>query len=338
MHTKKRKRIIGTIIWIALPFVVAIAALCMGRYSLSPHAVFKALLAGPGMAANDPAALVVYNVRLPRVLLALLVGAGLSTAGCCFQSIFSNPLASPDTLGVSSGAAFGAALGILFSCGLLVTQLLAMVFGLAAIGLTFLLSRMKSDGGILMIVLSGVIASAFFNALVSAIKYLADPLTKLPEITYWLMGSMLGASYSDLLFGVPLIALPLLIIYLLRWRLNVLMLPDDEVSSLGIRVKPMRWLVIMLCTLVIAACVSVCGQVGWVGLVIPHMARRIAGTDHRYAVPACISIGAVYLLLIDTLARVLTSGELPLTILTAIIGVPIFVFLFFRKGAVGFEA
>ena len=185
-----RKKRILNIVWIVLPAAIALAAICVGRYSLSPRQVLAAFFAGPSSANKDPAVLIVYNVRLPRTILAFFVGAGLSVAGCCFQSIFSNPLASPDTLGVSSGAAFGAALGILLSLSLLGVQLFALGFGVLAIALTFLLSRLRQDSGVLMVVLAGVISSAFFNALISAAKYLADPLTKLPEITYWLMGGL----------------------------------------------------------------------------------------------------------------------------------------------------
>jgi iron complex transport system permease protein len=328
-----RKKRILNIVWIVLPAAIALAAICVGRYSLSPRQVLAAFFAGPSSANKDPAVLIVYNVRLPRTILAFFVGAGLSVAGCCFQSIFSNPLASPDTLGVSSGAAFGAALGILLSLSLLGVQLFALGFGVLAIALTFLLSRLRQDSGVLMVVLAGVISSAFFNALISAAKYLADPLTKLPEITYWLMGSMMGASYNDLKLAVPLIGLPVIVLFLLRWKLNILILPDEEAISLGERPKLLRWCIILLCTAIIAACVSVCGQVGWVGLVIPHLARSIVGSDHRFTLPACISMGGCYLLAIDTIARSLTSGELPLSILTAVIGVPLFVVLFFRKEA-----
>lgn len=333
-----RKRLKYNILWIVLPVIAALSALCLGRYFLSPGQVVDVLFTGPAAAANNPASLVVYNSRLPRILLAFVVGAGLSAAGCCFQSIFSNPLASPDTLGVSSGAAFGAALGILLSFNTAGVQLMALAFGLISIGSTFLLSHMRKNSGILMVVLAGVICSAFFNALISAAKYLADPLTKLPEITYWLMGSLVGSSYHDLTVAIPLVGIPCVILLLLRWKLNILSLSDDEAVSLGIRPRTLRWIIILLCTLIIAASVSVCGQIGWVGLVIPHMARRITGTDHQYMLPACISIGGTYMIVIDTLARCLSSGELPLSILTAIIGVPIFVLLFFRKEANGFES
>lgn len=335
---QRNKQLKINIIWILLPLIVALAALCIGRYFLSPMQVLQALSSGPSAIDHDSATMVVYNVRLPRIILAFAVGAGLSVAGCCFQSIFSNPLASPDTLGVSSGAAFGAAVGILLSLNVVGVQLTALLFGVISIGFTFMLSRLKKSSGILMVVLAGVICSAFFNALISAVKYLADPLTKLPVITYWLMGSMVGASYHDLTIALPMVCIPCIVLCLLRWKLNILSLPDDEASSLGIQPRTLRWIIILLCTLVIAACVSVCGQIGWVGLVIPHMARRIVGTDHQHTLPACISIGGTYMLLIDTLARNLSSGELPLSILTAIIGVPIFVLLFFRKEANGFDS
>ncbi|MBR2835611.1 MAG: iron ABC transporter permease [Coriobacteriales bacterium] len=334
----KVKRVAALVLEIVIPLVVALLALCVGRYALTPLDVITTLIAGPSPSEPGPATMVVFNVRLPRILLAFIVGAGLSVVGCCFQSIFSNPLASPDTLGVSAGAAFGASLAILFSFSIAGVQAFALCFGIVAIVFTFLLSSMRKGSGILMVVLAGVITSAFFNALISAIKYLADPTTKLPEITYWLMGSMVGASYFDLSSAVPLICIPCIILIMLRWKLNVLMLPENESVSLGIKPRTLRWIIIVLGTLIVASCVSVCGQVGWVGLVIPHMARRLVGTDHQYLLPASISMGGVYLLLIDTLARSLTSGELPLSILTAIIGLPIFVVLYFRKGARGFDA
>ena len=338
VNNKKKRRLIN-LLWILMPIAAVLLSLCVGRFSLSVGEVIEALLAGPlKPGERDPAAMVVYNTRLPRILLSFLIGAGLSATGCCFQSIFSNPLASPDTLGVSSGAAFGAALGILLSDHLLAPQALSLIFGLVAIGVTFALSRIRQGSTVLMIVLGGVITSAFFSAGVSALKYLADPLTKLPEITYWLMGSMIASSYEDVLIALPLIALPVLVMFLLRWKLNVLLLPDDEAASLGVRAKTMRWAIILLGTLIIAAAVSVCGQVGWVGLVIPHMARRVVGSDHQFTLPATISIGGTYLMLIDTVSRSLTTSELPLSILTAIVGVPIFVLLFFRKEAGAIDA
>lgn len=322
-------------LFIIMPVALTLAALCVGRYIVTPAGVLRALL---GRGGDSVEAYVVLRVRLPRILLALLAGAGLSAAGCCLQSLFANPLASPDTLGASAGASFGAALGLMLSLGLVWTQLLALAFGVAAIALTFLLSRMRRSRGVLMVVLGGVIASAFFNALVSAVKYVADPATKLPEITYWLMGSLAGTYYSDVLYALPLIAAPTAMIFLLRWKLNILVLPENEAESLGVRVRPMRWAFILLCAVSISASVALCGQIGWVGLVIPHLARRLVGANHRYSVPACISLGGSYLVIMDSLARSLTFGEIPVSIFTALIGLPIFVLLFFRKGEDGLEA
>lgn len=332
----KRKQRLFNILWIVIPVAAVIFALCAGRFGLSCDEVFSSLLKGP--ASDDASVMVVYNVRLPRILLSFLVGAGLSVAGLSFQSIFSNPLASPDTLGVSSGAAFGAVLGILFSFSIAGVQAMAILFGIAAIGITFVLSRLRPHSGILMIVLAGVISSSFFTALIALVKYVADPMTKLPEITYWLMGSMNGASYDDVMIALPLIGIPVIVLFLLRWKLNILILPDDEAVSLGIAPKKLRWIIILLSTVIIAACVSVCGQVGWIGLVIPHMVRRITGPDHRFSLPAAISIGGVYMVLVDTLARTISAGEFPISILTALIGLPIFVLLFFKKGGKGHVA
>ena len=331
---KNRKTWKGGVLWVLLPLVFAVVALCIGRYTIPLQEVLTTLLSPFGFQTNGNAEMIVWNVRLPRVIMALLVGAGLAVAGATFQAVFANPLASPDTLGVSSGAAFGAALAILFSLNTAIVQSTAIVFGIIAIAVTFLLSRLKGNGNMLLIVLAGVIVSAFFTALVSAIKYVADPQEKLPEITYWLMGSLSGSSWQDLAFAAPLIVLGMIGIFLLRWRLNILMLSEEEIRSLGMKVAHIRWTVILLATMIIAASVSVVGQVGWIGLVIPHIARAIVGTDHRKIIPVCISMGAAFLVIIDTISRSVIAGEIPLSILTAIIGAPLFAFLYFRKGSV----
>lgn len=317
-----------------LPLVFAIVALCIGRYTIPLQEVISTLLSPFGLEANENSEMIIWNVRLPRVIMALLVGAGLAVAGATFQAVFANPLASPDTLGVSSGAAFGAALAILFALNTAIVQSTAIIFGIIAIAVTFLLSRLKDNSNMLLIVLAGVIVSAFFTALVSAIKYVADPQEKLPEITYWLMGSLSGSSWQDLAFAAPLIVIGMIGIFLLRWRLNILMLSEEEIRSLGMKVAHIRWTVILLATMMIAASVSVVGQVGWIGLVIPHIARAIVGTDHRKIIPVCISMGAAFLVIIDTISRSVVAGEIPLSILTAIIGAPLFAFLYFRKGSV----
>ena len=324
----------GGVLWLLLPLLFGLAAICIGRFTLPLTDVISTLLMPFGVDVSPKFEMVVWNVRLPRVLMAILIGAGLAVAGATFQSVFANPLASPDTLGVSSGAAFGAALAILFSLNSILIQSIAITFGLIAIAVTFILSRLKGNGNMLLIVLAGVIVSAFFTALISGIKYVADPQEKLPEITYWLMGSLAGSSWQDLLMAGPFIVIGLIGIYLLRWRLNILMLSEEEISSMGMRVTHIRWTVIILATMIIAASVSVVGQVGWIGLVIPHIARAIVGNDHRKIIPVSMSMGAAFLIAIDTISRSVIAGEVPLSILTAIIGAPLFAFLYFRKGSV----
>lgn len=310
------------------PLVLAFFALCVGRYTILPKDVFFALAGSP---ANRTIASVVLNVRLPRILLALLTGAGLSAAGAAYQAIFGNPLASPDITGVASGASFGAALGLLLFNNMPAVQFLALLFGCAAIGITFLLSRIRNDGNLLLIVLSGIIVSGLFSALVSLVKYTADPFSKLPAITFWLMGSMTGASYGKIAFSAVAIVLGCLVITLSRWRLNALSLREDEITALGIHPARTRWLLIISASLIVSSSVSVCGQIGWVGLVIPHIARAIAGYDNRKVIPLSLSLGGSYMLVIDTMARWATSSEIPLSILSAIVGGPVFTLLYFRK-------
>lgn len=333
MTTKLSKKG-GVIILLLLPLAFAIIALCIGRFTIPMQDVLTTLLSPFGIESEKKYEMVIWNVRLPRIVMALIIGAGLAVAGACFQSVFANPLASPDTIGVSSGAAFGAALALLCSLSAIFVQSIAIAFGLISITVTFLLSKRKDNGNILLIVLAGVIVSAFFTALISGIKYIADPAEKLPEITYWLMGSLSGSAWNDFLFSGPFIFIGILGIYLLRWRLNILVLSEEEIRSLGMKVGKIRWAVIILATMIVAASVSVVGQVGWIGLVIPHIARALVGTDHRKLIPVSMSIGATFLVVIDTISRSVVAGEIPLSILTAVIGAPLFAFLYFRKGSV----
>jgi iron complex transport system permease protein len=318
-------------LWAALLILAALSALCLGRYMLPVKTVFAGISSIFGLEVDRSVVMIIVNTRLPRILLAIIVGAGISMAGCSFQAVFGNPLASPDTIGVSSGAAFGAAAAILLFSNAVVTQVSAVCFGLLAIAVTFMLSKRRGRNNILIIVLSGVIVGAFFSALVSCIKYTADSDSQLPEITFWLMGSMNGASFRKLLIGGPFIGVGMVGLMLMRWRLNVLMLSEDEIASLGIRIKQTRWAVIALATIIVAASVSVCGEVGWVGLVVPHMSRAVAGTDNRKTLPICALIGGTYLLIIDTLCRTISPSEIPLSILTAIIGAPLFAWLYFKR-------
>ena len=251
-------------------------------------------------------------------------------AGAAFQSIFKNPLVSSDLLGVSNGAGFGAALAILISGANIVTQIFAFIFGLISVSITYLISKTYRAGGILVLVLSGVAISAFFNSLISAIKFIADPDDKLPEIVYWLMGSLASVTMDKLLMiSIPVIV-GAVILLLLRWHMNLLAMGDEEAQSLGINPSRIRLLIIAGCTLLTSAAVSISGIIGWIGLIIPHMARMIVGPDNKILIPASLSLGASFLLLVDNISRVAISIEIPIGILTAVIGVPIFLYLLKR--------
>lgn len=318
-----------------LPFVVALACMGIGRYPIPFVTTVRALLSpltGVQVAATDSA--VLFSIRLPRLLLALSVGMGLSVAGAAFQSVFSNPLATPDTLGVASGASFGAALGLILKANLLVVQGLALAMGILALAITYWISRKNGKVSIIAVVLSGMVISSLFQALVSFIKVIADPQDTLPSITYWLMGSMAGATYPGLALGLPFIFIGSLMIFLLRWRLNVIALSEDEAQALGSRLKVVRILIMGSATLVTASCVSMCGQVSWIGLLMPHVARLVCGSDNTKIVPVSMSFGAVFMVLVDTIARSVSASEIPLSILTAIIGAPLFVGLLRKMGGV----
>lgn len=321
------------IVLIILPVVTAVLALGIGRYLISPMEVMEAL-AGRftgNYEISEMAYKTVWNLRIPRILLALLVGAGLSTAGCAFQSLFANPLATPDTLGVASGASFGAALGILFGFDLLGMQLTSFLMGALAVTLTWLGGSGKGRG-LSSVVLSGIMMGSLFNALVSLVKYVADAETQLPAITYWLMGGLNNAGYKSLLFGAPPIIIGILVLYLIRWRMNLLPLSEDEARSSGINIYALRMVTIICATMVTASCVSMCGQVGWVGLLIPHMCRMKFGSNHLTLIPASISFGAVFMVIVDTVARTMSAAEIPVSILTAVIGAPFFIILMRRSG------
>lgn len=323
-----------TLLWL-LPIVVAIISLGVGRFEVGLEHILKILASQVfpiEQTWTQMEETVVMNIRLPRILLALLIGGGLAIAGAGFQGMFGNPLVSPDILGVSAGAGFGASLGILLFGQNFTAQVMALVFGLGAIGFTFLIAGAKKNAQIFMFVLAGVVTSALFNALISLTKFVADPEEKLPAITYWLMGSLGTATYKDLYIGGPLILIGILLLYLLRWRLNILTLPEDEAKSMGIPVTQLKWLVIFGATLITAASVAVAGIIGWVGLIIPHVARMLVGNNNQYVLPVSVAIGSVYLLVIDDLARSITATEIPLSILTAIIGAPFFAYLLRRSG------
>lgn len=313
---------------VILPIIVGIICMCVGRMRVPLSdimAVFQGMLIGNVEQVQNFA--IIMNLRLPRILMAIIVGAGLACAGNAFQALFSNPLATPDILGVTSGTSVGAILAIILSCGMMEIQLIALVFGLASVLFTIKIAGKNRDGSTVYLVLAGVIASSLFNAIGSLLKYTADPQDKLPEITYWLMGSFTSATYKKLLIGTPLILAGIVVIYLLRWRLNILALSEDEAKASGINLKKTRWTFILASTVITASSVSMCGQVGWIGLLIPHCARMLVGSNNRFVVPLSISLGACFMILIDTLSRTVSVIELPLSVLTAIVGAPVFISL-----------
>ena len=330
---QKRKQGMMSLLIFLLPFAAAVICIGIGRYNISPAESLGILLSPLTGREVDPQGWsVIYHVRLPRILLALAVGMGLSVSGASFQSLFSNPLATPDTLGAATGASFGAVLALLFTRNILVVQLAALLMGLTALAGTCLISRLNGKSSILMVVLGGMVVSSLFQALVSLAKYVADPEEDLPAITYWLMGSMSRATYQGLAVGIPLILLGVAVLFLLRWRLNILSLQEDETKALGIDVKKLRLIVMAAATLVTAACVSLCGQVGWVGLLIPHAARMLYGSDNRKIIPVSIGLGSAFMVAIDTASRAATAAEIPVSILTAIIGAPFFIILLRKTG------
>lgn len=329
---KESKEIISILLLIFLPIILFFASFLLGRYSIAPFDVINTLLCPifPQCEVSPTITTIVFEIRLPRILGAFVVGSSLAMAGVAFQSIFKNPLVSSDLLGVSNGAGFGAALAILISGVGVVTQIFAFIFGIISVSITYMLSKAYKSGGILVLVLSGVAISAFFSALVSAIKFVADPNDKLPEIVYWLMGSLASVTVDKLIMILVPVALGMIILFALRWNMNLLAMGDEEAQSLGINPSRVRLLIIIGCTLLTSAAVSISGIIGWIGLVIPHMARMVVGSDNRILIPASLSLGASFLLLIDNISRALISIEIPIGVLTAIIGVPIFLYLLKR--------
>ncbi len=318
-----------------LPLGLLYVSLFVGRFPVAPQQVAHILYAQLVPTAPDwPRSIetIVLQIRLQRALLAMLVGAGLSISGAAYQGMFRNPLVSTDILGVTAASGFGAAVALLLSFGAVKLQLVAFAFGLAGVALTYALARVYRTTPVLMLVLSGVVVAAFFSALLSGAKYLADPESKLPAITYWLLGSLNSASMRSLAMAAPPIIVGSAGLLLARWKLNILAMGDEEARALGVRTEWLKGMVIVCTTLITAAAVSVCGIVGWVGLVIPHVGRMLVGPDHRHLLPATLSIGATYLLFIDDIARSVSATEIPLGILTAVVGAPFFAYLLRRTG------
>lgn len=345
---------IWILIFVLLPQAAVFFSLFVGRYELSfsevtgalaefVHSVFSGLTGDP--AGNGPSEgsgitaecyAVVTELRLPRLIAAAFAGAALSASGAAYQGIFRNPLVSPGLLGVSAGAGFGAALAILLFGGGTMSYVLAFAFGIGAVLLSYWIAGIYKSVPAIMLVLGGTIVTSVFNALVSLLKYVADTDSELPAIVYWLMGSLASVGWSTIWAVIP-VGIGLLVLICCSWRINVLSMGEREARTLGVNVKSAKRIVIAGATLATAGAVCMCGVVGWVGLVIPHISRMIAGHDNRKLIPVSISVGAAFMVVIDTVSRSLTASELPLSILTSLIGAPFFVALLKRTKGGGWQ-
>lgn len=307
----------------------------VGRYGVPLGQVVRILLSGVlplEQTWTDNMAIAVLNVRLPRILLACLVGCGLSAAGTGYQTVFQNPMAAPDILGASSGACFGAALAILTGQGAVMITVFAFLASLLSVALVYLVGNHTRGSRVVNLLLAGIMVGSLFSACTSYIKLVADPTNQLPQITYWLMGSLSGTRMGTVRFAAVCMAVGLVPLLLLRWRMNLLTLSPDEARAMGVHTDRLRLAVILSSTVLTAAAVSVSGMIGWVGLVIPHLSRRIVGSDCRRLMPMSCLFGAAFLLLVDNMARCLTATEIPIGILTAFVGAPFFIYLMVRGG------
>lgn len=318
-----------------LLLIIIIISFQLGRYPISPRMLFRSSLA---IARGDTEGIprevitVLTKIRVPRILAAILVGAALSLSGSSYQALFQNPMVSPDILGASQGAAFGAALGLIMSFSYRQISLASFFFGVLAVTITYGISSKFKIDRTLGLVLSGMMVASIFSSLVSFTKLIADPDNTLPAITYWLMGSLASIRMTD----VKMVSLPILLGIIMtmsiRWKMNLLTMGEDEARSMGVNTKLTRFVIVFASTLMTAACVSVSGMIGWVGLVIPHFARMLVGNDYRYLMPASALIGASFLLVVDNIARNIATSEIPLGILTSFVGAPLFLYLILKRG------
>lgn len=317
-----------------LVVVIAFASLALGRFPITPDQAVQMTLGQfipIDQTWTDQQAALFFNVRLPRVLMALLVGCCLSVAGAAYQGTFQNPLVAPDILGASQGAAFGAAIAILMHFSDWGISINAFGWSLFTVFLVLIISTHAKGNHMMVVVLAGVMVSSLFSAGVSYAKLIADPNNELAEITYWLMGSVTGATLPKIAHVFPIMLVGCIILFAVRWRINVLTMGDDEAATMGINARRIRLIIIIASTLITAASVCVTGMIGWIGLVIPHLCRMLVGADYRKLIPASMLMGAGFLLLVDDIARLATTQEIPIGILTAFVGAPFFLFLITRK-------
>ena len=329
---KKSRRVLSILLIILV--IATFISVCLGRYPISFEemvGMFKDKLFGISNGSNSE--IIMWQVRIPRITVAILIGVCLSLSGAAYQGVFRNPMVSPDILGASAGAGFGAAFGLLIGVSNFSVQIIAFVSGSIAVLIAWWLNHMM--GGFetsdrIMLILSGIITGALFQALISIVKYVADPFDTMPSIAFWLMGGLNYVTESDVIFIlVPLIlgGIPLLLI---RWRLNLMAFDSDEARALGVNINRYRMFVIICSTLMTAACVAVGGMIGWVGLIVPHFARIVVGPDYKYMLPVSAVFGGLFMLIADDIARCMFSQEIPIGILTALVGAPVFAVLLIR--------
>lgn len=318
--------------------VIAFASMMMGAYSMEPAQVMQLIAAWArgDLAAQDPRSVtVLFSIRLPRMALAVLVGASLSVSGAAYQGIFRNPMVSPDILGVSNAASVGVAIGLLLGWPTLMVHAVSFAFGIAAVLLVLAIAHAvggRSGNTTIVMILSGVVIGSMCSAVLSLIKYVADPDNVLPAITYWLMGSFSRANNlanMTVMFTIFLLGAGTLM--LLRWKLNAMTFGEEEARTLGVDVKRTRVAIILASTLMTSATVCMCGVVGWVGLIIPHIVRLMMGPDYRTLLPLSMLTGACFMLVVDDVARTIVAGELPIGVLTALIGAPLFIYMLFKS-------
>lgn len=333
-NQKKRLMLAGMLVLLAVGIIVSFF---LGKYAIRPKELLGIVMAEfvditPFW--DDRQAWILWTIRLPRILLACLVGAALSEAGAIYQGVFENPMAAPDFLGASSGAAFGAALAILHGRSAGMITIYAFCFSLLTIAIVYGIGKRTKGSRTVGLVLAGLMVSALFSSGTSFIKLVADQTNQLPEITYWIMGSLTGAKESDVKFAFFMIAAGTIPLLLLRWKIDILTVGEAEASAMGVNTGRVRLVTLLCATLLTAASVSVSGMIGWVGLVVPHLARKTIGNNYRYLLPASILLGAFFLLVVDNVSRNLFAAEIPIGILTAFIGAPFFIWLITRGGDV----
>lgn len=317
-NTGKKKNLIVIILLVVALLILVAVSMILGRYSLQMND-----------ARNYT---VLVNIRLPRILLAIMVGCSLSTAGCVFQNVFHNPMAAPDILGASSGACFGAALAILLGCSKTGITLIAFAFSMLTIAVVYIIGNRTAGNQTVSLLLAGIMVGSLFSAGTSYVKLVADPNNQLPAITYWLMGSLANSTLSDVFKALIPMGIGWVAIFLLRWRINLLTLSEDEAFSMGVNIRLLRLICVILASLLTAASISVSGMIGWIGLVIPHLSRKLVGDNAKILIPVTMLMGGTFLLLVDDLARNLLSTEIPIGILTAFIGAPFFITLMMKGG------